>query len=219
MKFKAVLFDLDGTLLDTSEGVLASVQHTISTLNYPQLSHEELLTFIGPPVRKKMQDIYHISDEEAAYAMNIFRTNYGDENLLKAVSYDGMSDLLNFLNDHGIKVGVATYKREDMAKRVLEHCCLAHFFSSICGSDTEGKLTKAQVVEKCLTELEITNPSEAIMIGDSDNDAIGASLIGLSFIGVTYGFGFKNDSDVSEYEHIGSASDVHELKQILSQYI
>lgn len=215
MKYGAVLFDLDGTLLDSSEGVLASVLYTIEQLKYPPLEHEQLLSFIGPPVRKRIKEVYNLTEDQAVVAMNVFRENYGGDNLLKATVYDGLPDLLTHLRELGVKIGVATYKREDMAKRVLEHCNIAQYFDAICGSDAEAKLTKADVVQNCLDALGHTQSSSAIMIGDSDNDAIGAASIGLSFIGVSYGFGFKDKSDIASYDHIGAADTVDELHQIL----
>lgn len=216
MKFKAVLFDLDGTLLNTSEGVIASVRHTIETLHYNELNEEQLLSFIGPPVKLKMKEIYHLTDEDAAHAMDVFRSHYGGDDLLKASVYEGLPELLSYLRSQNIKIGVATYKREDMAKRVLEHCGIASYFDAICGSDVAGNLTKADVVRNCMHALNADEPDKAVMIGDSDNDAIGAKAIGLSFVGVTYGFGFKSPEDVAAFENCGCAATVPELQEILT---
>ena len=88
-QYKAILFDLDGTLLDTSEGVISSVQYTIDTLGYENLDAAQMRSFIGPPVHRRLREIYGISEEESLRAMNIFRSHYGGDDLLKAHAYEG----------------------------------------------------------------------------------------------------------------------------------
>ena len=118
-QYKAILFDLDGTLLDTSEGVISSVQYTIDTLGYEKLDVGQMRSFIGPPVHRRLRGIYGISEEESQRAMNIFRSHYGGDDLLKAHAYEGMKDLLLYLHEKGYQLGVATYKRDDISKRGL----------------------------------------------------------------------------------------------------
>ena len=98
-QYKAILFDLDGTLLDTSEGVISSVQYTIDTLGYEKLDVGQMRSFIGPPVHRRLREIYGISEEESLRAMNIFRSHYGGDDLLKAHAYEGMKDLLLYLHE------------------------------------------------------------------------------------------------------------------------
>lgn len=213
-QYKAILFDLDGTLLDTSEGVISSVQYTIDTLGYEKLDVGQMRGFIGPPVHRRLREIYGISEEESLRAMNIFRSHYGGDDLLKAHAYEGMKDLLLYLHEKGYQLGVATYKREDMAKRVLEHCGIASCFDSIHGSDAAGKYSKADVVRNCIHALGVDDPADAVLVGDSDNDVIGAHEIGLGFVGVTYGFGFSSKEDVLAFEPDAVAADVAQLKEL-----
>ena len=213
-RWKAILFDLDGTLLNTSEGVISSVRYTLESLNYAPLTDEQLLTFIGPPLNRRMKAIYGISDEEALKVMDFFRAHYGGDDLLKSHAYAGMPEFLESLRKKGYQLGVATYKREDMAKRVLEHCGVASYFDSICGSDAAGKYSKTDVIRNCLRALNVSEPSDAVLIGDSDNDAIGAGEAGLDFIGVTYGFGFHSREDVEKFPVAGIAETVEELRDL-----
>ena len=125
-----------------------------------------------------------------------------------------MKDLLLYLHEKGYQLGVATYKREDMAKRVLEHCGIASCFDSIHGSDAAGKYSKADVVRNCIHALGIDDPADAVLVGDSDNDVIGAHEIGLGFVGVTYGFGFSSKEDVLAFEPDAVAADVAQLKEL-----
>lgn len=210
--WKAILFDLDGTLLNTSEGVISSVRYTLETCGYAPLTEEQLFTFIGPPVNRRLKEIYGISDDESLKAMNIFRDHYGREDLFKSCAYEGMAELLASLRKKGYRLGVATYKREDMAKRVLEHCGIASHFDSICGSDAAGKYSKADVIRNCMQALDVTG--EAVLIGDSDNDAIGAREAGLDFIGVTYGFGFHSREEIERFSPEGIADTVAKLQDL-----
>ncbi len=208
--YKAVLFDLDGTLLDTGDGVISSVRYTIEKMKLPMLSDEELKAFVGPPIKKKMMEVFLLSDESSSEAMNIFRNHYGIEDIYIASVYDGLIEILNELKSKGYKLGVATYKREDQAKKLLQKFDLVEKFDVIHGSDKEGKLTKADVVNNCILDLNVI-PKEAVLVGDSDNDAIGAKQAGLKFIGVTYGFGFKSKDDVDSFDNIGVAETCQEI--------
>ncbi len=221
---KSVIFDLDGTLLDTSEGIISSVKKTIEHFGYRKLTQAELESFIGPPIGKSMIHHFSITDEEAKEATDYYRYKYtmnnefgSEADLYKATIYDGMENLLQALKKNGLKVGVATYKPEHMAKKLLESKGLSKYFDVIHGADLEGKLTKADVVALSIKDLGHT-PKETAMVGDSDNDAIGAEGAGALFIGVTYGFGFKNSEDVEEYANIGSTPTTEGVLSIVNKY-
>ena len=113
--YRGVIFDLDGTLLDTSEGVFASVRHTVEALGKPALDEATLRTFIGPPVKLSLIRLYGLDEDAANHATEIFRTQYKDHDLLKAEPYAGIKDLIRALRAQGCKIGVATLKREDYA--------------------------------------------------------------------------------------------------------
>ena len=214
---KSVVFDLDGTLLDTSEGVFSSVLKMVEELNYRPLTESELRSFIGPPIRDTVVKIYGVSREEGMDAMNIFRKYYVQGDIYKGIIYPGLKELLIKLHESGIKVGVATYKREDQAKALLEEKGLAPLFDVIHGADPYGKLTKADVVALSIKDLGHA-PEETVMIGDSDNDAIGASGAGALFIGVTYGFGFTSKADVDLYDNIGVSEDCAGIYPIIETF-
>lgn len=207
---KAVIFDLDGTLLDTGKGVVKSVKYTIQQMKLPSLSQSELETFVGPPIKNKLQQTFNLTEEQAVEGMNIFRNHYGKEDIYIAEPYAAIEDLLGMLKRDGYKLGVATYKREDQAIKLLEKMQIADFFDVIHGADSEGKMSKADVINKSLLDLGCI-PEEAVMVGDSDNDAIGAATAGMHFLGVTYGYGFKSEADVAKHVNIGSVADCSEI--------
>lgn len=211
---KAVLFDLDGTLLDTTKGVLESAIYAAKTLGYEELPHEQMLSFVGPPIQNSFIKHYGCSTERAQEAANIFRTYYKEKALFKAQLYPGMIEVLEKMQERGAKIGVATYKREDYAISILEHFGIAPFCISIHGADNYNKLTKADIVNLCINEM-TTLRDDVILVGDTEHDAIGAKNAGVDFLGVTYGFGFRTKEDVDEFPNIGCAYSTYEILNYL----
>ncbi len=209
--YDAVIFDLDGTLLDTSEGIFRSVSYVIEHSALTPLSDEIMRTFIGPPIQRSFARVYSLSDEEAQKAAGMFRDRYKEHDLLLAKPYEGIIDTMKELRQAGIKTAVATYKRQDYAEKLLRHFGFDEVAEVICGSDAEGKLTKRDIIENAIRYMGISDKKRAVMVGDSDNDALGADEIGVDFIGVTYGFGFFCGQDVNEYRNIGVAVSPRDL--------
>ena len=193
---RSIIFDLDGTLLDTSVGVLSSVQKMIEHFGLHNLDDDDMRSFIGPPINKNLERLYGMAPDKAMEAMSYFREEYPKGDIFRAEHYDGMDELLYSLKDLGFKVGVSTYKREDMAKTLLEEKGLAKYFDVIHGSNAASDLT--------IRDLGF-EPDETVMVGDSDNDAIGAEEAGALFIGVTYGFGFSSPEEIEQYDPFGIA--------------
>ena len=215
MGWKAAVFDVDGTLLDTAEGVMSAVKYAINTWGLPPLGEEELKAFIGPPVQNSFVRHYGMKKEEAQQLADIFRRRYKDEDLLKAAPYEGIYQVFEKLKGNGILLAVATYKRQDYARRILEHFGFHRYTDILYGADNQNKLKKKDIIEKCLNDLGIHDYSQAVMVGDSDNDAVGAEELGMGFIGVTYGFGFKDQEDVMGYHADGCAAHPEDIAEII----
>lgn len=213
--FDVVVFDVDGTLLDTSEGVLASVKYTIGKHNLPEIDEETLRTFIGPPIQDSFARVYGLSGDILQELATTFRNQYKDVDLLKAVPYEGIFDVFEALLTNGIKPAIATYKRQDYATKIMQHFGFDKYTDIIYGADHENKLKKRDIIELALKDSGVSDFSKAVMIGDSDNDAIGAEGIGTEFIGVTYGFGFRSKEDVNKFKNVGSADTAKELRMLL----
>lgn len=210
-QYKIAVFDVDGTLLDTTEGVLSAVRYTINKEGLKPLTPEVQKTFIGPPVQESFARIYGVPEEEAQRLAAVFRSRYKGEDLLKAVPYPGIYELCEKLRKKGVAIAIATYKREDYARTLLQHFGFDKYSDVIYGADHFNKLKKADIICKCMERLGVTDYSCAVMIGDSDNDAIGAAGLGTDFLGVTYGFGFRTKEDVMKYPSIGAAATVSEI--------
>lgn len=191
---KAVLFDLDGTLLDTSEGIKHSVRHTISVMGYNQLPEETILKFVGPPIQYSLMTFCGVDSEEAQRGANVFRDFYKSNALFEAELYDGIIELLKSLRNKGIKIGVATYKREDYAIDLLKHFGIDKFCDVIHGADNENRLSKADIIELCIKEIG-EDKKDIVLVGDTVHDAKGAETAHIDFIAALWGFGFKSKTD------------------------
>lgn len=191
-KYNAVIFDIDGTILDTTSGILSAIDYTISACNLNDLEYDDKLYFIGPPIQDSFKRTYNLTDEDAALIAAVFRDRYRKNDLYKAKLYDGMMSLFKDLRAKGIKIGIATYKREDYTLDLLEHFGISEYCDSIHGSDYEGKYSKYDIIRLVLNELSLSSDDRAVMIGDCETDYQGAEANKIDFIGVTYGFGFDN---------------------------
>lgn len=211
MSFESVVFDVDGTLLDTSEGILSSVEHVIHQEGLPLPSNRMLRTFIGPPIEDSFQRVYGLDRQEAQRLASLFRKQYQAEDLLKASPYEGIFNVLDELKKRGIKMAIATYKRQDYARTLLENFGFDQYCYPIYGSDPEGQLKKSDIIKMCFDSLGIEDVSDALMIGDTYHDAIGAYNLNTPFLAVTYGFGFEDSADVSQVESIGAANTAIEI--------
>ncbi|MCQ2291987.1 MAG: HAD hydrolase-like protein [Bacteroidales bacterium] len=209
-----IIFDLDGTLLDTTEGIVESVRYTIGQMKLPELSDAQLLSFIGPPVQISFVNHYGLSEEEAQRISTIFRTYYKEKALLKAKPYEGIFELLKQLKDAGKRLAVATYKREDYALMILKHFGFDRYFDVMRGADDKNQLKKVDIVNLCISEMNGLKDN-AVLVGDTLHDAIGAQEAGVDFLGVTYGFGFTSREDVDKYPNIGCAKKVNEIFSLI----
>lgn len=207
-----VIFDLDGTLLDTRDGIIESVKHTAEVLGYKELPYTELLSFVGPPIQQSFMTHYGCDEDTAQEAAGVFRDYYRTAALLKAVPYEGVYELCRELKNHRIRMSVATYKREDYALTLLRHFRFDEYCDPIHGADGENKLKKKDIVQMCMGEMGAEH-GNTVLIGDTEHDQTGAKDAGIGFIAVTYGFGFRKAKDVGEC--IGVAETPVEIAEIL----
>jgi len=215
MKKSAVLFDLDGTLLDTTDGVLESAVHAAVSLGREPLPHETMLHFVGPPIQESFMRYYGMDKAGAQEAANRFRSYYKENALFKAKPYPGLIETLKALSCKEIALGVATYKCEDYAIQVLQHFGIAPYCKSMHGADNFNRLTKADIVEMCIGELGVDREG-VVLVGDTEHDAVGAVNAGVDFIGVTFGFGFKTESDVRRYPNIGCVASLEQIVELIA---
>ena len=146
---KNVIFDLDGTLLDTKEGVIESAKYATRELGFEELPYETMLTFVGPPIQNSFMNYYGCDEGKAQIATDIFRDYYKNTALLLAEQYEGIYDLCKVLKTNGIKMSVATYKREDYALTLLRHFDFDKYCDPMHGADNSNVLKKEDIVRMC----------------------------------------------------------------------
>lgn len=215
MSYKYVIFDLDGTLLDTSVGIFKSIDYTIHELELSILPQNIKESFIGPPIYDSFRKYYKMDSDSCRRATEIFREVYKEKFLLEAVPYKGIFDLLTNLKQQHFKMAVATNKRHDYAMKLLNFFDFDKYFEFMIGSDMENQLKKSDIICKCLNKFKVYELNEAVMVGDTLHDYYGACKAGVDFIGVKYGFGFKDDKEME----IIKTCKVFENTQELSSYI
>jgi len=208
--YKSIIFDLDGTLMNTKAGIIGCLAHVLEQHGLPPIKKAREMNFIGPPMRQALKAEYGLSDDDAFNTAQEFRALYAESYALMARTYPEMRAFLAFLKESGCKLSVATYKREDVAKKILEHHKLDGFFNVIIGSDFEGKLSKRDIVEKAINRVNIS-AKNTVIIGDGTGDGRAAKQVGADFIAVTYGFGFKHEKDFIGTDPIAVCRNVKEL--------
>lgn len=209
MKYKSLLFDLDGTLTDSSEGVFNGCVYALEKLGYSVPSDFEHTKVVGPPLLWSFQTFFGLSEKESEKALTLFREFYVPKGIYQNKVYDGIKDLLKALKDYGYDLVLATSKAEPQAKIVLDSFELTEYFSYIAGCPlNETGVTKADVIRYAFEHTKTKNKSEIVMIGDTHFDVEGAIECGIDSIGVLYGMG--GIDDLGEATHV--VKSVEELK-------
>lgn len=189
MVTELVVFDMDGTLADTSPGIIASFMEVAHQLDVPEPPLESLYMNMGGSLIDNMARIYGLDRDDALKASGIFRDYYGREGYLHAELFPGMEEVLREIHGRGISLGVATMKLDEYAKQLVVHWGLADLFVDVCGADGFGTLSKSDLIDRCVYAAG-TVPENTLMVGDTANDLVGARESGTRFLAVTFGYGF-----------------------------
>lgn len=188
-QYELVLFDLDGTLLDTSPGIFNSVRYAESQMGLTPIPNERLKEFVGPPPKKMYAQVYGLEEGCALLAAQKHREYSREKAIYEAKAYPGIENLLAKLKAQGYKLGVTTLKSQPIAETILEHYGLGRYFDVIIGMDAQESLTKCKTIQLAIEKTNTTG--KVVLIGDSQYDYDGAQEAGADFIGVLYGFGFR----------------------------
>ncbi|MDE7305805.1 MAG: HAD hydrolase-like protein, partial [Clostridia bacterium] len=171
--------------------------------------------FIGPPIKNSFEKIYGIHGDRLQEMTDCFRYRYSAEDLLKAKAYEGIYKVFEELRKKSVKTAIATYKRHDYAVNIMRSFKFDKYSDIIFGADNDNKLKKKDIIEKCISVSGVTDRRKVVMIGDSDNDAIGAEQLGIDFVAVTYGFGFHVKEDCNAYANVGIAEKPVDILELI----
>lgn len=214
--YKTVIFDFDGTLADTSEGIYNSIRFAQKTMGLGEITAEQMRSHVGPPMAESYKRNFGLDGEELERAVSLHKQYALEKGAFEVSFYNGIDEVLDELKKMGCTVCIATLKFEQTAKKILNHFGKEHFFDIIRGVSASGGETKAELLYSC-AELSGAQISECVLIGDSVYDAKGANEAEMDFIGVTYGFGFTNKDEAIEAGAIAAADSCGELLEILTE--
>ena len=199
-----VIFDLDGTLTDSAEGVIRSAQHMQEKMGIPKWADADLRFIVGPPLLKTFTEDFKMNPEDAKRALEFFRERYATVGLFENKVYEGIPEMLRELLDKGKRLAVATSKKEETAIRILKHFALDQYFEVIGGDHREiGRDTKAKVIEHVLNTMDV-GKEDAIMVGDRKFDVEGAHAMGLPCIAVEFGYGDRQEFEAYGADYIAA---------------
>ncbi len=192
--YRYLLFDLDGTLTDSSEGIINSILYSFDKLGLQLPQKEELYKFIGPPLLNSYIEYYGFSLEKARLATDYFHKFFVEKGMFENKLYDGIREMLLKVSSCDRKLILATSKPEVFAEKILQHFDILKYFDNVVGATLDEKRTKKEEVLSCIFEnIDISDKSDVVLIGDTKFDAIGAKKLGIDCIGVSYGFGTKEE--------------------------
>ncbi len=214
MNYKYILFDLDGTLINSKEGIIAAAKFALNKMGIPETQIVDLDRIIGPPLKFSFKKFFNLSEEFANKAVEYYREYYRDKSILNCVMYEDIVPLLEMLKADGYILAIATSKPTVFAKRILDELNISRFFKLIEGANlVDPHSDKFKIITSVCQKLSIYDTNQAIMIGDRLYDINGANAINMPSIGVLYGFG-----TLEELQNAGATymvNSVHELGQLL----
>lgn len=195
--YTAVLFDLDGTIVDSAPGITATLAYTFETMGVPVPSPARLLQWVGPPIMDSFRDLAGFDEVTATRALAIYREHYVQTGVFDAALYPGVGDVLHRIHSSELALSLATSKPESTARLILDHYRLSGCFDELTGaSEDEVRSAKADVVAEALRRLETDgfDVSRPVMVGDRGFDVEGAAANDVPTIFVTWGYGSPEET-------------------------
>ena len=214
--YDLVLFDLDGTLTDPKEGITKCVQYALASFGINEPNLDNLICFIGPPLKTQFMEYCGFSNSEADEAIKKFRERFEPVGIFENRPYEGIHELLGELKANGMTLAVATNKPTVFAKRILERYDLIGYFDAVEGCEMNGEgIEKWTTIEKLLN---IFNHSEdraeaVVMVGDRKHDIVAAKTCGIDSIGLRMGYAASGELEEAGATYI--ADDLSQLKELL----
>ena len=206
---RTILFDLDGTLTDSGEGIMNCAELALQHFNLPIPDRETMRVFVGPPLDQTFVK-FGVPADKTDEAIKVYRSRYLTVGLFENDPYPGIEDVLGRLQANGHRLFIATSKPEATSIRILEKFGLAKYFEQICGATFDGSIsTKEEVIAYLLNK--VGDPGQTIMVGDTTFDVVGAKAHGIETIGVSWGYG-----KVADMEKAGAKAIAHTMDELFA---
>ncbi len=214
MSYTHAIFDLDGTIIDSAEGIVRSVEYALSGMGVTEYDKNGLRRFIGPPLVDAFMRFIGLTEEEAKQAVAHYRERYSVTGIHECSVYPGIAELLSELKNAGVKLYIGSSKPLPFVEKILFEHGIYDFFDVISGATLDGRIdTKEQVLLDLLEKSDIDKGS-AVMVGDRYHDIEGAHALGLPVIAVLYGFGSREEFNEYGAEYI--AEDTEQIFKIIT---
>jgi phosphoglycolate phosphatase len=213
--YRYLIFDLDGTVTDSKAGIVRSVNHALKSCGFPEVKQgRDLSWFVGPPLREGFKELMGTSDKSLIEKLvAIYRERYATIGLYESALYPGIAELLNDLFDREKVLILATSKPTAYARKILENFELDRLFDEIIGCELDGNRSSKEELVKSIIDVHGGPTSGYVMIGDREDDIVGARRNNVDSIGVLYGYG--TTSEVTESNPTLVAKSVEDLRAIL----
>lgn len=212
---KAILFDLDGTIIDSAEGIFNALYYMFNRVGVKVDDNNELYKFMGPSIGSMLKTGYGFNDKDADDAVDIYREYYSTQGLLECKPYEGILELLKTLKYQGKKVALATKKPEVYAKKIIDNLGFNKYFDAVCGASLDDSHNSKEHIINTAVDLCGVTKEQAVMIGDTKYDAIGAKNADVDCIGVLYGVG--DEDSLLNNGAKKTVTDVNELSKYLTK--
>lgn len=183
-----VMFDMDGTLFDTEDGLVKTLNGTLEHYGIEKIPKEEIRKLIGPRLYDTFTIRFKQNHEKATEMTEYFRNLYSEKYVFEGSVYPEIEDLLKKLKKNGFKTAIITNKREDYLDMITEHFGLKQYFDKMYGTDFENKIQKWELINRCLNDFNIEKEN-AVLIGDTKFDKDAAEKSNVKFIPVSHGYG------------------------------
>lgn len=207
---KAILFDLDGTLIDSSEGITKSAQYALSHFGIYEPDRNSLFFFIGPPLIITFMEHYGFTKERALEAVEKYRERYNKIGIFECSLFPGVKECIEALKAAGYRIGLASSKPEKSCERILEHFGILDMFDEVVGATFDGRIdTKEEVLNEVMRRWSDIPRDEMCLIGDTMFDIEGANRVNVPSIAVSFGFG-----DVNEMVSAGAKAVIDDIRQL-----
>lgn len=204
--YTTLLFDLDGTLTDSTEGILKCLVNAIEQMGFEV--PEDTNKFLGPPIRQSFAEFCGMNEEQTDQAVKIFRERYSKVGLFENRVYDGIPEMLERLKNGGKRLMVATSKPQVYAVRIFDRFGLSQYFEFVGGAELDGSRDyKDEVIEYVLAQTGITDRSSVLMIGDRRQDVLGAHKTGIKCMGILWGYGSTAELTEAGADYIAETPD------------
>lgn len=209
-KHKLIIFDFDGTLVNSSSGIYSTANWVVKQLGYEEVSDlDQLSKFIGPPIQDCFRITYNLEESLIDKACDLFHYKYDKEGIYKAEVFDGIEPVLQELKDRGYILAVASMKYDKSIKIMLKHLKLDQYFDFAEGTNKDGTKLKTVILDEIIEHFKL-DKKDAVLVGDTYHDKEAAIDSNIDFLAVSYGFGYGKDSQVSS-DMIAMASSVNEI--------